>query len=290
MTDICIYVPKVIGKSTDVLSLAQAAIEGRKLAREGGCLAHCPKIIETRMNAPISEPIWQDWHTALTEEDGGKDEKGREMVVVSHGSGLHPVHTVQDAAVDIRYYAEFAQEHFIQLLKGSKGPIYHYDDFAKMTEFPLVYGVFIEADKVKNLPSGVLFLDKLRGNKLYHMRVGSIKQAHGYLDVLQKAEVDEYGNWHSLQGANYDQPFGRLLAVNSNRVSGLVGYIYDSSARFFGVFPSGAAEGSGKKIEAPAQTELEGLVKNAVPVGEHGIFIPASALTEEQRAAYWPRK
>ncbi|MBU2637727.1 MAG: hypothetical protein KJ955_02040 [Nanoarchaeota archaeon] len=226
-------------------------------------IASMPYLIAGKTNADKKNYLWQNWFTALSEENAGIDKNGRlvgageEIVITLHGGGILTHERIRKAyseELTPEYAAKYTNDEFGGLLKGTLPSgesinLYNVDDVKRGIPEPFGrYAVWMPAEAAKTTASNWHKKKEFMENPLVIARAGTLEHIEAYFEKAKSS--DKVGNWHRFGEIDFQQPQGRLLFV-SNTYNGLYGYnILYNLGRFVGVAPEalvGARKIGGKK-------------------------------------------
>jgi len=190
-----------------------------------------PQLLQDRLTASYNDAIWTKMSVPLSEEDIGIDvkgkfaSKGKPVLVEVHGTGIfvsdEKFSNSSKLGLTAGYGLKLINNEFENLLDGKiqdnpEIPIYHFDEFRNTNKFPTLYAIVLDFDIARETESGRLDLEKLYNNPVFQMRVGSIETATLFLDKLRNWYSDQkFGNRHSFNDVDPNQPQGRLLTLGS---------------------------------------------------------------------------
>ncbi|MDD3175265.1 MAG: hypothetical protein PHU51_02200 [Candidatus Nanoarchaeia archaeon] len=214
-----------------------------------GIIASMPYLIAGKAESEKDNYLWQDWFTALSEENVGIDtkgnfvKKGKPVVITVHGGGILTPERIFQAYGDgltSQNSAKYTNEEFEQLLNGKINgesiEIYSIDDVMKGNiKNPFgKYAIVLDFDVAKNTKSDYFDKKDFMKNPLVLARAGTLE----YLDVyFEKAKHSDgtVGNSHRLNDIDPKQPQGRVLYLNIdyNWLDGSISL--DNDGRFVGV-------------------------------------------------------
>lgn len=205
------------------------ALRAAERYAKSGIVASMPYLIAGKATADKDNYLWEDWFTALTEEDVGVDKKGsfvkkdKAVLVIVHGGGIltpNKIKKAYDEELTGQNAAKFTEEEFDDLLEG-KLPngesikLYSFTDFEKGTPDPFGrYGVVINYQTAKNTKSGYYKKKAFMKNQVVIARAGGLEHLDTYFEKAKGAN-GEVANCHPFKDIDSSQPQGRLLFLYS---------------------------------------------------------------------------
>ena len=132
-------------------------------------IASMPYLIAGKANADKKNYLWQNWFTALSEENAGIDKKGKlvgageEIVITLHGRGILTPERIRQAyseGLTPQNAAKYTDDEFDNLLKGvlpsgESIELYNVDDVKKGIPEPFGrYAIWMPAEAAKATASG----------------------------------------------------------------------------------------------------------------------------------------
>ncbi len=257
-----VVVPTLVGRVFYDNNLVSALKAVQDYVGSQGHIASLPELFHARVISPADSFVWNNWFCSISEEDFGTTKQGNSVVAVVHGGGIFSTPERIERAFKeglVNGAGKISQEEFNNLLEGklpdkTEIPVYSYEDFLRQKDLPRQYGIILDFNTVKNLPSGVQNISFLYENPLMIARSGGQEQAKQYLDKAKKVyKKDDLGFWHPFKDIDTSQPAGRLLFVG-----GYYDYFdgsdyLDGDARLVGV--SSSTEGA-QKISAPTLEQV----------------------------------
>ena len=132
-------------------------------------IASMPYLIAGKANADKKNYLWQNWFTALSEENAGIDKRGKlvrageEIVITLHGRGILTPERIRQAyseGLTPQNAAKYTDDEFDNLLKGvlpsgESIELYNVDDVKKGIPEPFGrYAVWMPAEAAKATASG----------------------------------------------------------------------------------------------------------------------------------------
>jgi hypothetical protein len=226
---------------------AVALEKAYKEMNEGDILATMPHLIAGKSEADKDNYLWQDWFTALSEENVGIDtkgnfvKKGNSVVITVHGKGLlttNPdrIFRAYTDGLTPQNSARYSQNEFEELLngeiRGNKIQIYTLDDVLKGNiKNPFErYAVVLDFEVAKKTKSGYHNKIEFMKNPLVLARAGTSEYLDEYFDKAKDSN-GTLGNHHRLAEIDSKQAQGRLLFLFNSSV-GLGGDDLGGSGRF----------------------------------------------------------
>lgn len=258
-------VQKTEGKLFYNDNLPEALREAQKYAANGGLVLSLPQILHARVVAPAEDEIWQNWITALTEEDVVKTESGKPVVVVGHGGLIlgtpERIEQAYKEGLTPQRAAKLSPQEVKDLLSG-KSPLLPYKEFLTKTNLPQVYGIVLDLDVAKKTESGYQDIEGIYENPLAIARAGGVEQLKSYLDRAKLVhKTKKYGQWHPFNNIDPEQAQGRLVCAGGGG-GGLGGDDLGGSGRFASVAPEALVA---KNLAD--KTRLEAKVQSALDAG-----------------------
>ena len=192
--------------------------------------------------------LWQNWFTALSEENAGIDKNGKlakageEIVITLHGGGILTPERIRQAyseGLTPQNAAKYTDE-FDSLLKGvlpsgESIDLYTVDDVKKGIIEPFGrYAVWMPAEAAKTTASNWHKKKEFMENPLVIARAGTLEHIEAYFKKAKSS--DKVGNWHRFGEIDFRQPQDRLLFVSITD-GGIDGYDLDGDGSFVGVAP-----------------------------------------------------
>ncbi|MEK6816027.1 MAG: hypothetical protein AABY09_00300 [Nanoarchaeota archaeon] len=220
---------------------------------QDGIIATMPYLIAGKSKADKENYLWQNWFTALTEEDAGIDAdgklvgRGQAVVLTVHGGGILNHERIMQAYAEgltPQNAAKLTDDEFNKLLNGvlpsgDSISLYTVDD-VKKGNVPDPFGryaVWMPAEAARSKSSGYHAKGDFMKNELVVARSGTLEHLDAYFEKAKHPSNKNVGNWHGLGEIDFSQPQGRVLFVN-NDCLGLSGnYLLYNLGRFVGVAP-----------------------------------------------------
>lgn len=178
-------------------NLPSALRQAQEYAGRKGYVPSLPQLIDLRLKANKEDPLWDNRITTTTEEHIGKTKKGNPVLVTSHKQAIWTPDRIDWAYKD-------------GLINEGAGKLTQLEFYRLLEAEVTVTDLY----KVENLPSDYQYLEDLRKDPLFILRVGSKERANAYLDKLKELGYNRYRNRHSFKPLNIDQPHGRLLFIS----------------------------------------------------------------------------
>jgi hypothetical protein len=240
-------------------SMPNALRQAIEYAGTSGIVANMPEFVAAKAKAEKNHAFWQNWYTALTEENIGIDKKGSfynrgdSVLVVMHGGGILTPDRIKQAYDEglISNSAKYRDEEFDALLEGrlldgKNFPLYRLEEIKDgKSRLPHQFGVVMPYSLAQGTKSGYHQKKPFLENPLVLARTAG---SHDSLEAFYekaKASDGDLGNYHPFSGRDATVPQGRVLFVDGNFL-GLRGDIYlNYDGRFVGVAPE--APGARKK-------------------------------------------
>ena len=219
-------------------------------ATSKGIVLTMPEMINAKCTAKKNHRFWKEWYTVLTEENIGPDYEGKFLgrgehaLIVVHGGGILTPDRINRAYSEglISNSARYTEEEFAELLEGKLAdgsviPMFHFEDFKKMSEVPRTCGVVMPYELAQSMPSGYQEKEPFLKDHLVLARSTNTPNLEKYFDKAKDPSDNTLGNHHVYNGRNADTPQGRLLYLD-DIYCGLDGsYSLDNIGRFVGVAP-----------------------------------------------------
>ena len=234
------------------IGVAVALEEALAAMGTDGLIASLPYLIACKAKADEKHILWQNWYTALTEEDVGIDKQGRlfksgtPVVVAVHGGGIltaERIHQAYKKGLTLQRVAPFSDEEFDNLLQGilpsgEKIECYHVEDVGngKIPDPLGRYAIMMDFQIAQKTKSGYFKKKEFMENPLVWARAGTLDYLDAYFEKAEGSNK-ELGNHHFLGKIDVQQPLGRVLWLDfsSYGLDGLSNLI--SNGRWFGVAP-----------------------------------------------------
>ncbi len=231
------------------LSLPSALRKAQQHAGVDGFVASVPELIRGRNSIPhpTYEGEWDNWYSALSEEDVGRTTQGNPIVIIAHGGGiLSSPERIEQAYAQGPIDQSIAKlsEKEIRDLLGGKLPnggqiaVYSFNEFKTgINDLPMMYAVVMDLSLVKKSESGVQSDKILRDDALFIVRCGGVAEAGKYLDTANRIySYYTLANYHEFHRVDPAQPQGWLLGLNSH-TAGFGGGLISGSGLFVAVAP-----------------------------------------------------
>ncbi len=232
------------------ISVAVALQEAMDEVAPNGIIATMPYLIAGKSQADRSNYLWQNWFTALSEEDAGIDKngklvgRGQAVVLVVHGGGILTPERIRQAyseGLTLQNAAKFKEEEFSSLLNGvlpsgESINLYTVDDVKRGIPVPFGrYAVWMPAETAKSKPSGYHKKSDFMSNELVIARAGTLKHLDAYFEKAKHLLDNDVGNWYKFGEIDFHHPQGRVLFVYDNFDGLDDNFNLNSSGRFVGV-------------------------------------------------------
>ena len=191
----------------------------------GAVIASMPYLIagkakaEKNKNAEKSNYLWQNWFTALSEENAGIDKEGKlvgageEVVITLHGGGILTPERIRQAyseGLTPQNAAGYTKDEFDNLLKGilpsgESINLYTIDDVKKGIPEPFGrYAVWMPAEAAKTTASGMHDKTNFMENPLVIARAGTLEHIEAYFEKAKHTD-GTVGNWHRFGEIDFQQ-------------------------------------------------------------------------------------
>ncbi len=232
------------------LSLPSALRKAQQHAGVDGFVASVPELIRGRNSIPhpTYEGEWDNWYSALSEEDVGRTTQGNPIVIIAHGGGIlsSPERIEQAYAQGLiidQSKAKLSEKEIRDLL-GGKLPtggqisVYSFNEFKTgINDLPMIYAVVMDLSLAKKSKSDVQDSNSLRDDALFIVRCGGVAEAGKYLDTANRIySYYTLGNYHEFHRVDPAQPQGWLLFLSSH-TAGFGGGLITGSGHFVAVAP-----------------------------------------------------
>jgi hypothetical protein len=257
-------------------SLPKALGQAQSYAGRKGYVASMPEIASMRIGGQLP---WNNWFTAMSEEDVLTTPQGNHVVAVVHGGRiLSTPERIRQAYDDglvngaAKLDTKRDPEETKKLLSGKEMPVYSIADFVKGVEkLPRQYAVILDFETAQKTQSGRQDADRLKDNPLVIARCGGVEQAAAYIDAAKKAyHTTTLGQWHPFANVDPEQRQGRLLFLgDGDSLSLLLGddLLYNLG-RFVGVAPEAHVAREARREKTPEKKVTTATLEQIMEVCE----------------------